>query len=336
MKSIFSLLPQAASQIARDVDVLFVIWSVISLLFSVLIAVLIAYFMVKYRRRTPDQVGLEERTALWLEIAWSVIPLGICLVMFAWGAKVFFDIYRPPADAVQFSVVGKQWMWKVQHPEGNREINELHVPVGQSIKLNLTSEDVLHSFFIPALRIKQDAIPGRYSSVWFRADKPGTYHLFCAEYCGAEHSRMIGSVTVMERQGYEAWLTGGPSAGQSMAASGEQLFQSLGCVTCHVDAPGRPARAPQLNGVYGTDVQLAGGSSVKVDDTYIRESILNPTAKVVAGWVPIMNPYQGQVTEEQIAQLIAYIKSLEKPAAPAPAATAPAALSQLSLGTNQP
>jgi cytochrome c oxidase subunit 2 len=338
MKSIFSVLPEAASQIARDVDLLFVIWSAISLFFSVLIAVLIAYFMVKYRRRSEDQVGLEERPALWLEIAWSVIPLGICLVMFAWGAKVFFDIYRTPAGAVEFAVVGKQWMWKVQHPEGNREINALHVPVGQAVKLNLTSEDVLHSFFIPALRVKQDAIPGRYTSVWFRADKPGTYHLFCAEYCGAEHSRMIGTVTVLDRQGYEAWLVGGPSAGQSMAATGEQLFQSLGCVTCHVDAPGRPARAPQLAGLYGSAVELAGGSSVTADDTYLRESILNPAAKLVAGWTPLMNPYQGQVTEEQISQLIAYIRSLEKQAGPdaLPSTASTAALSPLSVGTNQP
>lgn len=304
------LFPETASQIARDVDALFFSWSVVSIFFSALIAVLIVYFMVKYRRRSVDEVGAEEKTLLWLEIAWSVIPLGIMLVMFAWGAKVFFDIYRAPADAKEYVVVGKQWMWKAQHPEGNREINHLHVPVGQPIRIKLTSEDVIHSFFVPAMRVKQDAIPGRYTQVWFNADKPGVYHLFCTEYCGTEHSRMIGSVTVLEPRQYEAWLSGVPSGGQSMVASGAQLFQSLACDTCHLASPGRAARGPSLEGVHGNQVALAGGQTVIADDNYLRESILNPQAKIVAGWNPVMPTYQGQVTEEQLSQLISYVRSL--------------------------
>lgn len=306
----FPLFPESASDIARDVDALFLSWSLVSIFFSALIAVLILYFMVKYRRRSEDEVGAEEKTAMWLEITWSAVPLAIMLVMFAWGAKVFFDIYRAPADAVEFTVVGRQWMWKAQHPEGDREINHLHVPVGQAIRLKLTSEDVIHSFFIPAMRVKQDAIPGRYTTVWFRPDKPGVYHLFCTEYCGAEHSRMIGSVTVLEPQQYEAWLAGVPGGAQSMTESGAQLFQTLACDTCHLDAPGRAPRGPELKGVYGSQVTLAGGQIVTADDNYLRESILNPRAKVVAGWNPVMPTYQGQVSEEQLAQLISYVRSL--------------------------
>jgi cytochrome c oxidase subunit II len=302
--------PEAASRVAREVDALFFSWSAVSLFFSALIAFLIVYFMVKYRRRSPDEVGAEEKTAIWLEIAWSAIPLIITLVMFAWGAKVFFDIYRAPANAVEYTAVGKQWMWKIQHPSGNREINAFHVPAGQPIRLTLTSEDVIHSFFVPALRIKQDAVPGRYTSLWFNAEKPGVYHLFCTEYCGAEHSKMIGSVTVLEPKDYENWLAGAPTGGQSMVASGAQLFQTLACNTCHEDAPGRPARGPNLEGLYQNQVALVGGRQVIADDNYLRESILNPAAQVVAGWSPLMPTYQGQVTEEQLSQLIAYVRSL--------------------------
>jgi len=303
------LFPESASTLAPQVDALFITWSVISIFFTVLIAVLILYFMARYRRRSADEVGQEEKPALLLEIVWSVIPLAIALTMFAWGARVFFKLYRPPANAVEYYGVGKQWMWKFQHPDGHREINTLHIPTGQPIRLKLTSEDVIHSFYAPVFRLKQDAIPGRYTEVWFQATKPGTYHLFCAEYCGAEHSKMIGSIVVMEPRDYESWLAGGP-AGKSVVASGAELFNQLACQTCHVAAPGRPARAPRLEGLYGRQVKLANGSVLIADDDYLRESILNPAAKVVAGWEPIMPTFQGQISEEQVLQLISYVKSL--------------------------
>jgi cytochrome c oxidase subunit 2 len=211
---------------------------------------------------------------------------------------------------VEYWTVGKQWMWKFQHPDGHREINALHIPVGQPIKLNIQSEDVIHSVFIPAFRIKQDAVPGRQTSIWFEASKPGVYHLFCAEYCGGEHSKMIGWITAMEPEQYQAWLAGGP-AGKSMVASGADLFQSLACHTCHrPSTAGVVARAPELEGLFGSQVQLLDGSTVVADDDYIRESILNPASKVVAGWQPIMPTYQGQLNEEQLAQLMTYVRSL--------------------------
>ena len=304
------LFPEAASSLAREVDALFVAWSLISAFFTLLIAGLIVFFMVKYRRRGEHEVGLAERAPLWLETAWSIVPLAICLVMFGWGARVFYKLYRPPADAVEYWAVGKQWMWKFQHPAGNREINRLRVPVGRPVRLTMTSEDVIHSFFVPEFRTKQDVLPGRYSSVWFRATKPGTYKLFCTEYCGAEHSQMIGQVIALSPQDYEQWLAGGVP-GRSMTESGAALFQTLACDTCHLaGAGGRAPRAPALDGVFGKQVALAGGQVVIAEENYLRESILQPAVKVVAGWTPIMPTYQGQVTEEQLNQLIAYIKSL--------------------------
>ena len=312
--------PESASTISGEVDLLFIVWSVISAFFTLLIAGLIIYFMARYRRRHPEEVGANERAAMWLEVGWSVVPLIIMLAMFVWGTRVFFKMYRPPADAVEYTSIGKQWMWKFQHPSGQREINTLHIPVGQPIKLNLTSEDVIHSFFVPEFRVKQDAIPGRYTSVWFEATKPGVYKLFCTEYCGGEHSKMIGSVIAMDAREYEAWLAGG-TAGKSMVASGAELFQSLACDTCHrAEATGRLARGPVLDEVYGSQVQLADGRTLVADDNYIRESILQPNAKLVAGWEPLMPTFQGQVTEEQLTQLIAYVRSLGNPAATTAAA----------------
>jgi len=325
MRSSFPLFPDSASTHSGNVDALFIIWSLISIFFTVLIAGLIVYFMARYRRTHPEEVGANEEMAVWLEIAWSAIPLAIALVMFVWGTRVFFDLYRPPANAVEYTAIGRQWMWKIQHPEGQREINTLHVPVGQAVKMKLASEDVIHSFYIPAFRIKQDAIPGRYTSIWFQPTHPGVYHLFCAEYCGAEHSKMIGSIIVMEPRDYENWLAGG-AAGKSMVASGADLFQSLACVTCHrAGDTGRLARGPALEGVYGSQVKLADGRTVLADDNYIRESILTPTAKVTAGWEPVMPTFQGQVSEEQLSQLIAYVRSLGTTAGAPTAPTAPAA-----------
>jgi cytochrome c oxidase subunit 2 len=250
-----------------------------------------------------------------LEILWSVIPFGITMVMFTWGASVFFKMHRPPDNALQVYVVGKQWMWKMQHMEGQREINELHVPVGRPVKLTMTSEDVIHSFFVPDFRVKQDVLPGRYTTLWFEATKVGKFHLFCAEYCGTDHSGMGGWIHVMEPQDFQAWLSGGAAEG-SLADRGQRLFQDLGCATCHQTQTS--GRGPSLVGLFGQNVQLAGGGTVRADEAYIRESILQPAAKVVAGFEPVMPTFQGVVTEEGVLQLIEYIKSLAPPAGAVP------------------
>jgi cytochrome c oxidase subunit 2 len=224
-----------------------------------------------------------------------------------WGAQVFFHMTRPPRGAMEIWVVGKQWMWKAQHMDGAREINELHVPIGRPVKLIMGSEDVIHSFFIPDFRVKADVVPGRYNTMWFTATKPGKYHIFCTQYCGTKHSNMIGWVTAMEPNEYQTWLGGG-AAGGTMADAGAKLFTDLACNTCHLD--NGQGRGPVLKGLYGKQALISGGQIVTIDDAYIRESILNPQAKVVSGFVPIMPTFQGLVTEEQLLQLIAYIKTL--------------------------
>jgi cytochrome c oxidase subunit 2 len=303
----FPLFPQQASIQAGQVDGLYFFLVAVSAFFSLLIAMLVVIFAVKYRRRHRDEVGYAIHGSLALELLWTIIPFGIVMVMFGWGAKVAFDIFRPPAGAMEIYVVGKQWMWKVQHMDGQREINELHVPVGRPVKLIMGSEDVLHSYFIPDFRVKADVIPGRYNTLWFTATKPGTYHLFCAEYCGTQHSGMIGSVIAMEPQDFQNWLAGG-AASESPVAAGEKLFTDLACITCHTNDA--TARGPVLTNLFGHQVQLQNGSTVVADEAYIRESIVNPQAKVVAGFQPIMPTFQGLVSEEQLLQLIAYVKSL--------------------------
>jgi cytochrome c oxidase subunit II len=243
--------------------------------------------------------------------------------MFGWGTKLYFQNYTPPLhDTLDIYVTGKQWMWKVQYPTGQREINELHVPVGRAVKLILASEDVVHSFFVPALRLKHDVVPGSYQTFWFEPKEPGRYHIFCAEYCGTGHSDMGGWMTVMTPSDYENWLAGG-SGGGSMVEQGAKLFQQYGCVTCHVTD--REGRCPSLLNVFGRPVVLDDGRTVMADEAYVRESILNPNAKVVKGYKhDIMPVFEGQIGEEGLLQLIVYIKSLSPPAAsPAkPAASA--------------
>jgi cytochrome c oxidase subunit 2 len=312
--------PEQASTVAGDVDLLYGALVAITAFFTLLIAALVAVFAIQYRRRSEAERPGHVAEPRALEIAWIAVPLAIVTVIFFWSAQLYVTINRAPRDAVDVYVVGKRWMWKVQHLTGQREINELHVPVGVPIKLNLTSEDVIHSFYVPAFRIKKDAVPGRYNTIWFEASKPGRYHLFCAEYCGTKHSAMIGWVEVMEPASFQAWLAGG-AAGTSLAAAGEKLFSDLACVTCHREGP--TSRGPSLSGLYGSSVKLASGESVTADEGYIRESIVAPAAKVVAGYQPIMNPYQGLVSEEQILQLTAYIQTLKAPQGrDAPPATA--------------
>ena len=309
MNPTFQFLPDQASTTARHVDHLSIYLVTVAIIFSTLIFLLIFLFAIKYRRRSEhDRTGdISKKVAFRLEMTWTIIPLGLMLVMFGWGASVFFEMSRPPDDAMNVYVVGKQWMWKTQHLGGQREINELHVPLGHSVKLTMTSEDVIHSFYIPAFRIKFDVLPGRYTTAWFNPTKPGKYHLFCAEYCGTLHSGMIGSIYVMEPAEYETWLAGG-AGGESLAANGQKLFEYLACAKCH--RTDKPGRCPNLMGLFGKPVQLTTGESAKADEAYIRESILNPGAKIVAGYQNIMPSFQGLVTEEDLLQLIEYIKAL--------------------------
>ena len=305
----FPLFPQQASEQAAPVDALYFFLVAVTGFFAVLIAVLVVVFAIKYRRTHEDQVGTAIHGSLALELLWTFIPLGITMVMFLWGAQVFFHMTRAPRNSMEIYVVGKQWMWKAQHLDGAREINELHVPIGRPVKLIMGSEDVLHSFFIPDFRVKADVVPGRYNTMWFTAIKPGKYHIFCSQYCGTKHSGMIGWVTAMTPADYQSWLGGGSTTG-SMAENGAKLFTDLACVTCHMDAG--QGRGPVLKDLYGKQILLSSGQTVTMDDAYIRESILNPQAKVTAGFQPIMPTFQGLVTEEQLLQLIAYVKSLSE------------------------
>jgi cytochrome c oxidase subunit 2 len=304
----FPLIPEQASTIAEGVDLLYYFLSAVSIFFSVLIFSTVFYFAIRYRRRSDTEIPKPIHGSTALEIVWSVVPFGIVMVMFGWGASLFFTNSRAPEGAMTINVVAKQWMWKLQHPEGQREINELHVPVGRPVRLVMTSEDVIHSFYVPAFRTKMDVLPGRYTTAWFEATKTGEYHLFCAEYCGNEHSKMIGKVIVMEPVAYEEWLSGAAS-GESMAEIGQRLFTDLRCDICH--NPDGSGRGPSLEDVFGRTVALDSGPSVTADEAYVRESILNPRAKVVAGFMPLMPTFQGQISEEQLLQLVAYIRSLD-------------------------
>ncbi len=302
----FHLFPRSASTLAPEVDALYLALVLVTVFFSCLIAVGIVVLSLRYRRRRNPR-ATQVHGSLALELLWSVVPLAIALGFFAWGARVFFELSTPPAEGMRFYVTGKQWMWRVQHPTGQREINALHVPVGQPILLTMISEDVIHDFFVPAFRVKQDVLPGQYTRMWFEPTQVGEYHLFCAEYCGTKHSEMIGTVTVMDPVDYERWLSGQPRD-QDPVAAGKLLFENLRCDTCH--AAGSGQRGPDLAGVYGTETTTADGERVLVDEAYVRESILEPRKRVVAGFQPLMPTYQGQVSEEQILSLIAYVASL--------------------------
>jgi cytochrome c oxidase subunit II len=308
MSSTFPLFPPNASSVATEVDLLYLFIVAVCAFFTVLVTALVVVFTIKYRRRHPEEVGHDIHGSLALELIWTIIPLVLAMVMFGWGADLFYRLAKPPRDAMEIFVVGKQWMWKVQHPDGIREINELHVPIDRNVRLTMGSEDVLHDFSIPAFRVKMDVVPGKLTTMWFRATKPGTYHLFCAEYCGTKHSGMIGQVIAMTPQDYEAWLAGGRATG-TPAQNGERLFTEHACVTCHKrDSTGR---GPTLYGVAGSKVALADGRTVIADDNYLRESIMNSQSKVVQGYQPIMPAFQGMLNEENLMQLIAYIKTLK-------------------------
>lgn len=315
MQSQLPIFPEQASNFAPYVDSLMTFLILVSVFFSVLITAAIVFCFFKYHRKSKNEIGAPIHGNMKLELTWIVIPFFLAMAMFAFGAAVFVDYRHYPNDTLDIYVVGKQWMWKAEQPNGRREINELHVPVGRDVKLILASEDVIHDFFVPAFRVKMDVVPGHFNTMWFRPTKAGRYHFFCSQYCGTNHAVMGGWVTVMEPADYAAWLSGSTGAEENPVSAGEKLFSEKACITCHLG--NGTGRAPSLNGLYGGTVRLADGSSVTADDTYIRESIVNPPAKIVAGYQPLMPMFQGQLTEEQILDLIAYIKSLQSQPVPA-------------------
>jgi cytochrome c oxidase subunit 2 len=303
----FPLAPEQASTMATRLDELFYFLVGVSIFFAALIGIFILVFVIKYRRRSDDDKPPVVAGDLRLEILWTVVPLGLTLVIFYWGAKLYFITYQPPPDALEIIVVAKQWMWKAQHPDGQQEIDQLHIPVGRAVKLLLTSQDVIHDFFVPAFRVKTDVLPGRYTALWFEATKPGEFHLFCAEYCGTQHSGMVGRIVAMAPSEYETWLSG-RAPGVTMAESGARLFQRFGCVSCHTETD--TGRGPSLMGLFGRTVKLQDGGTVVADENYIRESIVNPRARIAAGYQPLMPTFKGLIGEEGIVEIVAYVKSL--------------------------
>jgi cytochrome c oxidase subunit 2 len=303
----FPFFPEEASTVAGQTDLLTLTLLLISAFLIAIVGVFITYFSFKYREgRVTDRKNPPSGNTK-VEVSWIGGLFVIALAVFTWATLAFYQINRPPANSLDIYVIGKQWMWKIQHQEGPKEIDTLHIPLGQPIRLVMTSQDVIHSFYVPAFRLKQDVLPGRYTYMWFQATKTGEYHLFCAEYCGTSHAQMRGAVIVMEPSLYQQWLSTN-TTGQPLAEGGRQLFTQLGCAHCHASASG--IHAPQLAGVFGQTVPLADGSNVQADENYIRESIFFPTAKVVAGYEPIMPTYEGRITEEQVLQLVAYIRSI--------------------------
>jgi cytochrome c oxidase subunit 2 len=315
VQSQLPLYPEQASNFAPHVDGLMLFLTAVSFFFATGITIAIIFFFFKYRRKNPNALGTPIHGDMRLEATWMIVPLILAMGMFSWGAIIYVDYRRAPTDTLDIYVIGKQWMWKAQQPNGQKEINELHVPVGRNVRLILASEDVIHDFYVPAFRVKMDVVPGRYNVMWFRPTQPGRYHFFCSQYCGTNHAIMGGWVTVMEPSDYSAWLGGSTGGDTNPVVAGEKLFSEKACNTCH--AGSGLGRAPSLNGVYGGNVLLADGTSVVADDAYIRESILQPNAKIVAGYQPLMPTFQGQLTEEQILALTSYIKSLQSQPVPA-------------------
>ncbi len=315
--------PPQASTIAPEVDALYYFIISVTVAVSTITALLLFFFAIRYRRRRPDEVPKPIHGSLKLELAWTLIPMAFVIVMFIWSVRLYFRMIIAPDNAMEIYVTGRQWMWKVQHPDGQREIlgylpsaepeqqdrgSEMHIPVGVPVKIILTSEDVTHSFFVPAFRLKQDAVPGRYTTLWFQASKPGRFRMFCAEYCGMNHAKMGGWIIALEPTEYQQWLSN--SADRSLALRGRQRFLQFQCISCHsADAD---ARGPVLEGMFRQKRAMQDGTAVNADEAYLRESILNPRAKIAAGFLPIMPTFQGQINEEELMELIAYLKSLRR------------------------
>jgi cytochrome c oxidase subunit 2 len=307
-------LPESASSHAAQMNWLFLGLILVSAAILALVFGLMIVFCVRYRRgSSADRSGRLQKT--WrLEAGWTFATFLLFLGLFFWGAELYIDMHRPPADATEVYVVAKQWMWKAEHAGGQREINTLHVPIGRPVRLVMTSQDVIHDFFVPAFRVKQDVLPGRLEELWFKPTATGEYHLFCAEFCGTEHAHMGGSIVVMEPAAFAKWLET-QGGGETLAQQGAALFRQFGCSGCH--GASSTVHAPSLDGLYGRPVPLSDGSITVADERYIRDSILQPKSQIAAGYPPIMPSFAGQIGEEDLMKLIAYIKSLGTAARPA-------------------
>jgi cytochrome c oxidase subunit II len=319
-------LPESASSIANDVDLLLTVINLITVVATAGIFLAIIFFAVKYRRGARvNRVNPPQYNAL-VEVVWTGLPLLILMGIFFWSTFLYLHMRRIPTNAMNVYVVGKQWMWKLQQPQGRWEMNELHVPVNRNIHLNLTSEDVIHSFYVPAFRVKQDANPGQYTHLWFKANRVGKFPLFCAEYCGTNHSTMTGWVYVMEQADYDRWAATGGTNQETIAAAGQRLFHQHQCSGCH--GPASSVKAPMLEGIYGRNIPvqipprgLAGNAltaalpeiratTLQADDRYIHDSIVLPEQEIAAGYSNIMPSFKNRISEEEILQIVAYIRSL--------------------------
>ncbi|MGZ5094070.1 MAG: cytochrome c oxidase subunit II [Burkholderiales bacterium] len=310
MDTSFHWLPVSASDAADRVDVLF--FSMVGITGTVAIGIfaVMAFFLIRYRHGSSASRTAPPSRNLPVEAVWIGLPLLIFLCIFAWAAYDYSALYTPPADAAPVYIVAKQWMWRLQHANGRREIDELHVPLGKPVRLIMTSQDVIHSFYAPALRIKQDVVPGRYTSIWFRPTVAGEYHLLCAEYCGTHHAGMHGRIVVMQPAEFSQWISSGTEA-PGLAERGFTLFRQYGCSGCH--SVQSSVHAPDLNGLIGRTVHLSDGRTLTADESYVRDSILLPKKDVVAGFDPIMPSFAGQIGEEDIEAIIHYIRSTGRP-----------------------
>jgi cytochrome c oxidase subunit II len=306
MNEAFHLLPETASAAAGRFNLLFLALLLLTGFVAFAVTVLIVYFSIRYRQGSAADRTHVPVTGRRLEVAWTLVPLLLFIAIFVWAAYDYVNLYRPPLNAMPVFVVAKQWMWKLEHSNGKREIDELHVPLGQSVRLVMTSQDVIHSFFVPAFRIKQDVVPGRYTTIWFTPTQAGEFHLFCAEYCGSQHAGMQGRIVVMHPDEFARWLQSGTSQ-PGIVARGFDLFRRYGCSGCH--DPGSTVHAPDLRGLLGRTIHLQDGRSLVADEAYIRDSVLLPKKDVVAGYAPIMPSFAGQVSEDELVAIIEYIRS---------------------------
>lgn len=331
----FQLFPDQASTVAKPIDDIAIAITVLAVFFTLAVFTVLLFLAIRYRRGSNvDRKNVVHHSTL-LEVAWSLPPLVLGLFIFGWSVIPYAQVYNPPKDAEEIFVIGKRWMWHLQHTNGIRENNELHVPMGRPFKLTIISQDVIHGFYVPDFRIKRDALPGSYNTVWFEATKPGKHHLFCTEYCGTNHSQMGGWVYVMTPADYEKWVASGGTSMETTAPSpeedGAKLFTELACANCHKAED--TARAPSLIGLLGRQRSLQSGRIVTADENYVRAAILKPEDNLLAGWGPTMPAYKDQLTEQQVHDLIVYIKSLggqTKAAGAAANTTQPASTSRRS------
>lgn len=303
-------LPDQASTIAADVDLIYNVVMWLSLAASAAVLGTMAFFAIKYKRRSPHDPTPHIPGSHKVELVWTIVPAIVLLSIAAWGVVIYHDMENPPDNAFAIHVTGKQWFWEFTYGNGKKAVNELRVPVGRPTVMQMASSDVLHSFFVPSFRVKKDLVPGYRTQLWFTPTKTGAFNLFCAEYCGTNHSGMLGKVIVMGQSQFDEWYSQIDEGQKTVADLGADLFKSKGCFSCH-SVDGSALVGPSLKAMWGRKTEFADGSSSKTDDNYIRDSLMNPMAKVVKGFPPIMPPYQGQLTEDEVTQLIEYLKTLK-------------------------